>query len=379
MKRKMLKKINNCLSNLEKCKKSLYRGKVYVVLDGETVSTCYKTKRGAQGFISRNNTGYFCEYSGRQVYSSYKIVELLEEELNTFDSYELWFNSLRQYISVPYLIENIVYYKKYVTNKELLSYIDRSILEIKNEACLTNPINEIALEKGFKNAQEYQEYINQKEDERWKRYEEEKAREKNVQERLMSINAISQESVKDYKIKKGKFMFNIDDINKAVTEDAELHNYIIGDIITVHNNDFDLISSNLLMPSNIYCTNNEMDSVMVCSLIKSQDGRNLIVNIDNYNYVEYSLLEDNVEIGVSPKDRFTLIINKVERKNKHLSVHDKLALLEQEYSALNAREKILNDNGVRSKKTQYKLSSRIDFVESEFVQIVRSMQESNQD
>ena len=62
-KKELLEKINGDLNALNEAYGNLYRNKVYVVVGSNSINAYYKTKRGAQGWIRKNEDySYYDDY-----------------------------------------------------------------------------------------------------------------------------------------------------------------------------------------------------------------------------------------------------------------------------------------------------------------------------
>lgn len=122
---------------------TMYRGKTFAVVSPAGQIQCVKkTKRGAEGYISRyKDFSYYDEYSMKLVYpdANDSIVEIKENELIGFNSWELWYNELKGYLSHPHMISNLNQWKKFITDKELLAYVNEAMEDIKNEKGLLCP------------------------------------------------------------------------------------------------------------------------------------------------------------------------------------------------------------------------------------------------
>ena len=178
MKNTIINKINNSLYNIERVSNSMYRNKCFIVVSGERIHNISKTKRGAEGYVKRNSSGYYCEYSMEMVYPSYEIIEVKQSEIVGFNNFTLWHGELIQYLGSPWMISNIEYYIKFVDNKELLEYIKESIEDIKNNKGVREP-HQIGIEKGYNSYEEYREAVEAEEAAKWAAYEAEQEAERN--------------------------------------------------------------------------------------------------------------------------------------------------------------------------------------------------------
>ncbi|MDY5098760.1 MULTISPECIES: hypothetical protein [Clostridia] len=143
MKNTILNKVNSSLYEQERMLGTMYRGKTFAVVSpcGQ-IKCAKKTKRGAEGYISKyENFSYYDEYTMELVYpgANDSIIEIKESELIGFNSWELWYNELKGYLGHPYLISNLKQWKKFVTDKDLLTYIDEAMEDIKNDRGLLFP------------------------------------------------------------------------------------------------------------------------------------------------------------------------------------------------------------------------------------------------
>lgn len=143
MKKNVLNKINGSLYEQERILKNMYRGKTFLVVRCcGTIDKTYKTKRGAEGYINKNKDwSYYDEYSMELVYPNLgsKVVEIKESELVGFNNWNLWHEELIGYLGMPWMVSNIEQYIKYVENQDLLSYINKSIMDIKKGKGLKVP------------------------------------------------------------------------------------------------------------------------------------------------------------------------------------------------------------------------------------------------
>lgn len=143
MKNTILNKINTSLYEQEKISEMFYKGKAFIVASPTgLIKYAGKTKRGAEGYIKRNeNFSYYDEYTLELTYpnSNCEIVEIKENELVGFNSWELWHEELKYYLGRQYQLSNLDQYKKFITDKDLLSYVDNAILDIKNGKGLLYP------------------------------------------------------------------------------------------------------------------------------------------------------------------------------------------------------------------------------------------------
>ena len=135
MKNTILNKINSNLYEMERVSGVMYKGKCYLVVTSfGQIKSAAKTKRGAEGYIKRNeNFSYYDEYTQELCYpdANCEIVEIKENELVGFNDYALWFTELKCYMGRSYQVSNLDWYKKYVTDKDVLNYIEENIKSIK--------------------------------------------------------------------------------------------------------------------------------------------------------------------------------------------------------------------------------------------------------
>lgn len=135
MKNTILSKINTSLYEMERVSDTMYRGKCYLVVSSfGQIKSVAKTKRGAEGYIKRNSTfSYYDEYTQELCYpdANCEIVEIKENDIVGFNDYSLWFTELKCYMGRSYQVSNLDWYKKYVTDKDVLSYIEENIKSIK--------------------------------------------------------------------------------------------------------------------------------------------------------------------------------------------------------------------------------------------------------
>ena len=144
MKNTILNKINSSLYEQERMLDTMYRRKTFAVVSlcGQ-IKCAKKTKRGAEGYIKKYESfSYYDDYTQELVYPNANdaIVEIKESELVGFNSWGLWYNELKEYLGHPYLIENLNQWKKFVTDKDLLTYIDEAMKDIKNDKGLLLPV-----------------------------------------------------------------------------------------------------------------------------------------------------------------------------------------------------------------------------------------------
>lgn len=142
-KKEVLFKINNSLYELNRALDNQYRNKVFAVSNSFRIDRFCKTKRGANGYISRNeHFSYYDEYTMEMCYP-YKdldVTEIKVEELTNFNDAELWENSLKEYLGYKsYEVEWFINcYIDKVTNKELKKDILKNIEPIKTQCKLIN-------------------------------------------------------------------------------------------------------------------------------------------------------------------------------------------------------------------------------------------------
>lgn len=158
MKNIVLEKINNDLSEMEKAIKTLYHNKLYIVVDGcGRIRKYSKTKRGATGYINKNKDwSYYCESTMQLVYphTNDTIVEIFESDLVGFNSFKLWHDSLLKYLGRPHMVSSLDWHIKYITDPELLEYVNQAMKDIKDNKGLAYP-------KQLEEIEEVQEIINQ--------------------------------------------------------------------------------------------------------------------------------------------------------------------------------------------------------------------------
>lgn len=151
MKNTILNKINTSVYEMERLTGSFYRGKCYIVTSSfGQIKSVAKTKRGAEGYIKRNeNFSYYDEYTQELCYpdANCQIVEIKENEVVGFNDYNLWFTELKTYMGRPYQLSNLDYYMKYVTDSEVLSYIKENIKSIKSNNGVFIPENLLKVEE----------------------------------------------------------------------------------------------------------------------------------------------------------------------------------------------------------------------------------------
>lgn len=137
-KQEVLKYINKDAFEVIKVKEVMYHGKTYVLWNGRRIDTIYKTKRGAEGYIKREeNFSYYDDYTQDMVYPNkgLEIFEIHESELIDINSKKLWNTCLinnTESIKEYNMGANLIYRAKDAkVNEETLVYIEESIKDIE--------------------------------------------------------------------------------------------------------------------------------------------------------------------------------------------------------------------------------------------------------
>ncbi len=140
-KKELLEKINGSIYELNKAYDNLYHNKVYIVLDGDSINAYYKTKRGAEGWISRHECiSYYDEYSMELVYpySNSIIIEIhLNELINPINNKYFWYNQLKTCVGCmtqgyEFLLDNIIEEaKKWNIESDIMQYINDTVAYMK--------------------------------------------------------------------------------------------------------------------------------------------------------------------------------------------------------------------------------------------------------
>ena len=93
----VLRQINTNVEYATQATENSFRNKVFVVVDGERISSFNKTKRGAESAIKKNSFSYYDEYSHEMVNagSSCKIVEICALDIaDYYNDVNVWFETL---------------------------------------------------------------------------------------------------------------------------------------------------------------------------------------------------------------------------------------------------------------------------------------------
>ena len=100
-KQQVLNKINNSLYELSRALDKQYRGKVFAVSNETKIDCFYKTKRGAEGYIRRNEGFSYYDEQTMEMYYPYDTLEITEikiDELTNYDNAELWEKELTEFL-----------------------------------------------------------------------------------------------------------------------------------------------------------------------------------------------------------------------------------------------------------------------------------------
>lgn len=100
-KEQVLNKINNSLYELTRALDKQYRGKVFAVSNETKIDCFYKTKRGAEGYIRRNEGFSYYDEQTMEMCYPYKgldVTEIKIDELTDYDNAELWEKELTEFL-----------------------------------------------------------------------------------------------------------------------------------------------------------------------------------------------------------------------------------------------------------------------------------------
>lgn len=144
-KEEVLNLINSNVNLLLRAKNLLYHNKVYAIYNGTRIDKFYKTKRGANGYISRNKDfSYYDDYTQDMKYpnSCMETIEIQEAELKDIQTdKELWQNYIRKHhydIMRFNLSDNIIQAAKDAEVTEgVMTYIQGKIKEIQTTGGMT--------------------------------------------------------------------------------------------------------------------------------------------------------------------------------------------------------------------------------------------------
>ncbi|MGL4802008.1 MAG: hypothetical protein ACRC18_07055 [Cetobacterium sp.] len=410
----IINEINNSLYNTEKAFNNMYNNKCYVVASCDKIDDIFKTKRGARGYVKRHSNGYYCEYSMEMGYPAYDIIEILESDLKGFNQFTLWNEELKYYMSRPWMLSSIEYFIKYVTNNDLLKYINTSIEDIKNGEGLAEPTEQIALEKGFSSAEEYQSYLDAEEDAKWAEYEAQQAEENAKYEEYKKKLDADKEILNTCKaetVETGKDIFLCDvnisckysSIEEIESEDSysSKQDIIINEYLELDNNTFNTLSNNLLQDfeqiakrggtriyntgtkqeidydnteeSEVYNNKNNYDYYSSCILIYNKDKtKYIVVDPQGFDYCRYTGIltkEEGEKVlkqlkGEIKINTFDVIENNQERSEQQSNIQ----LVESLYYDIEALEQRLQL--VTSNKLKYKIQSQIHEKNTQVAKII---------
>ena len=137
-KKELLEVINSNIHYINTVMVNMYHNKTYVVATDSQIKGAYKTKRGAEGYIKRNQGfSYYDDYFQELVYpATGEIFEILDIEIiDILSSKMFWYKQLKSNMcNVKNGYDNILWEaKKANTNDEILQYIKESIDDIQND------------------------------------------------------------------------------------------------------------------------------------------------------------------------------------------------------------------------------------------------------
>lgn len=141
-KEQVLNKINNSLYELTRALDKQYRGKVFAVSNETRIDCFYKTKRGAEGYIRRNEGFSYYDEQTMEMCYPYKgldVTEIKIDELTDYNNAELWEKELTEFLGWK---QNDVdwfanCYIDKVTNETLKADILKSAKSIKEKCTFT--------------------------------------------------------------------------------------------------------------------------------------------------------------------------------------------------------------------------------------------------
>lgn len=129
---------------------SLYRGKTYVIFNGDIFYSFAKTKRGAEGYIRRHEVTYYDDYTQDMVSSEFNYIELLKSDLPNLNDARIWYDTIyanwrRQVEKSEY--ESIIKLAEQHTDANVINYLESVIDDvIKTNSILSYAYNEISAE-----------------------------------------------------------------------------------------------------------------------------------------------------------------------------------------------------------------------------------------
>lgn len=147
-KKELLNLVNSNIDANEELNGMFYRGKCFVIAKYNRVERVFKTKRGAEGWISKNESfSYYDDYSQELIYPNrgLEVIEVLESEYKPLTENKMvWYNWLKSCLGAEYMYNSIeCTAKRYLAdNQELLNYVLTSLDDVKNKRGLTVYIEE---------------------------------------------------------------------------------------------------------------------------------------------------------------------------------------------------------------------------------------------
>lgn len=147
-KKELINLINSDYSANENLQGMFYKGKSYVIAKYNRIERTFKTKRGAQGWISRNESfSYYDDYFQELIYPNrnLEVIEVLESEYKPLtENKVIWYNWLKSCLGAEYMYNTIecTAKRQLKDNQELLNYVLDSLDDMRNRKGLTVYIEE---------------------------------------------------------------------------------------------------------------------------------------------------------------------------------------------------------------------------------------------
>ena len=141
-KKEVLKQINSNPDLAIKALSSIYRNKTFAIVDSNRVDTFKKTKRGAEGYIKRQQSiSYYDEYTHEMVTcgSGLKIEQInVNDILDPVSNIKIWYNYLKSIHGHDYLYNNAVKLANDLkVNDDVLQFIESTIEDMKQTGGFT--------------------------------------------------------------------------------------------------------------------------------------------------------------------------------------------------------------------------------------------------
>jgi len=135
-KKEVLKQINSNPELANKALSNIYRDKTFAIIDNNRVDTFKKTKRGAQGYIKKQQSiSYYDDYTQSMVTcgSGLKIIEIKFTEINDPQTnVKMWYEYIKELYRNGWLLDEALYLaKRLEVSKEVMNLINDMVKEIK--------------------------------------------------------------------------------------------------------------------------------------------------------------------------------------------------------------------------------------------------------